>query len=69
LNYQPDFLRFSEEPIDHSRNKLPLPDAAGSLGDANIVLRVYEPEDHFSRRIVVPEFRLRIWEAPPNAHD
>jgi hypothetical protein len=69
LNYQPDFLRFSEEPIDHSRNKLPLPDAASSLEDANIILRVYEPEDHFSRRILVPDFRLRDWEAPPNAHD
>jgi hypothetical protein len=69
LNYQPEFLRFSEEPIDHSRNKLPLRAAAGSLGDAHIILRVYEPQDHFSRRIVVPEFRLRDWEAPPNTHD
>jgi hypothetical protein len=74
LNYQPTPLRFYEDPIDHSETKLPFRDAAGAalfpvgpaqLRDAQVVLSVYEPEDHFSRRLVVPQFRLRDWEAAP----
>jgi hypothetical protein len=74
LNYQPAALRFSEDPIDQSETKLPLRDASGSapfpvgpaqLQDAQVVLSVYEPADHFSRRVVVPKFRLRDWEAAP----
>jgi hypothetical protein len=74
LNYQPAPLRFSEDPIDHSETKLPFRDASASapfpvgpaqLQDAQVVLSVYEPADHFSRRVVVPKFRLRDWEAAP----
>jgi hypothetical protein len=75
LNYQPAPLRFYEDPIDHTETKLPFGNAAGAalfpvgpaqLRDAQVVLSVYEPEDHFSRRIVVPHFRLRDWEAGPS---
>jgi len=75
LNYQPTPLRFYEDPIDHAETKLPFGDAAGAalfpvgpaqLRDAQVVLSVYEPEDHFSRRIVVPNFRLRDWEVAPS---
>jgi hypothetical protein len=75
LNYQPALLRFSEDPLDHSETKLPFRDAPGStpfpvgppqLRDAQVVLTVYDPADHFSRRIVVPQFRLRDWEAAPS---
>lgn len=74
LNYQPAPLRFSEDPIDHSETKLTFRDASGSapfpvgaaqLQDAQVVLSVYEPADHFSRRVVVPQFRLRDWEVGP----
>jgi hypothetical protein len=74
LNYQPTPLRFYEDAIDHAETKLPFGDAAGAalfpvgpaqLRDAQVVLSVFEPEDHFSRRIVVPHFRLRDWEAAP----
>jgi hypothetical protein len=70
LNYQPGFLRFSSESIDHSKNKLPLHEAADSahqplndtqLRDSTVILQVYEPEGHFSRGIVVPRFRPRDW--------
>jgi hypothetical protein len=63
------------DPIDHFETKLPFRDPSGSahypvgeaqLRDAQVVLSVYEPEDHFFRRIGVPQFRLRDWEAAPS---
>lgn len=57
LNYEPVPLRFSVDPIDHV--EVPLPLDAGL--DAAIAIRVYEPEDHFSRKVVVPQLRLREW--------
>jgi len=57
LNYEPVPLRFSVDPIDHVEVLLPL----GAGLDAAIAIRVYEPEDHFSRKVVVPQLRLREW--------
>jgi hypothetical protein len=63
-------LRFSVDPIDHVEAKLPLRDPAGlghfpldatQLQGAQVVIRVYEPEDHFSRQVVVPQLLLRDW--------
>jgi hypothetical protein len=71
FNYEPSPLRFSVDPIGHSETKLPFLDSSGSahypvdetrLNNAQVVLTVYEPEDHFSKRIVVPQFRLRDWQ-------
>jgi hypothetical protein len=51
---------------------LPFRDAAGlthypvdgeRLPDSHVVLRAYEAADHFSRRLVVPEIRLKDWQA------
>jgi hypothetical protein len=70
LNYEPVPLRFSVDPIDHVEAELPWRDPAGlghfpldatQLQGAQVVIRVYEPEDHFSRQVVVPQFRLREW--------
>jgi hypothetical protein len=51
---------------------LPFRDATGlthypvdgeRLPDSHVVLRAYEAADHFSRRLVVPEIRLKDWQA------
>jgi hypothetical protein len=70
LNYEPVPLRFSVDPIDHVEAKLPVRDPAGlghfpvdatQLQTAQVIIRVYEPEDHFSRQVVVPQLLLRDW--------
>ena len=33
------------------------------LREAEAVMRVYEPTDHFERTLVIPELRLSDWEA------
>ncbi len=71
-NYEPVPLRFSVDPIDHVEAELPFRDPAGlahfpvdatHLRGAQVIIRVYEPEDHFSRQVVVPQFRLSEWRA------
>jgi len=58
LNYEPVPLRFSVDPIDHWEVKIPtLPRA--ELAPIEFAFRVYEPEDHFFREVVVPRIRLR----------
>jgi hypothetical protein len=36
---------------------------ASQLRNARLVVRVYRPEDHFTRRVTVPSVRLREWTA------
>jgi|HubBroStandDraft_2_1064218.scaffolds.fasta_scaffold62775_2 hypothetical protein len=33
------------------------------LPNSRVVIRVYEPEDHFTRSLVIPQIKLRDWEA------
>jgi len=33
------------------------------LPQSRVVIRVYEPEDHFTRSLTIPEIRLKEWEA------
>jgi hypothetical protein len=33
------------------------------LPDSHVVIRVYEPEDHFTRSLVIPQIKLSDWEA------
>jgi hypothetical protein len=58
LNYEPVPLRFSVDPIDHWEVKIPTLPAA-VMAPIEFALRVYEPEDHFFRDVVVPQIRLR----------
>jgi hypothetical protein len=76
LNYEPAGLRFSTDEIDHVQTKLPFRDPTGlahfpvdetQLSGARIVISVYEPEDHFSRHLSVPQFRLSDWRVAPAA--
>jgi hypothetical protein len=54
---------------------LPFHDASGlaqypvdgsQLADSRVVLRIYQPVDHFTRRLVIPEIRLTDWESAWN---
>ena len=31
------------------------------LGESRVVIRLYESEDHFTRRLVIPDIRLSDW--------
>ena len=33
------------------------------LAESQVVLRTYQPLDHFTRRLVIPEIRLKDWES------
>ena len=59
LNYEPAALRFSVDPIDHMEGELQPPANPGP--GSEVVLRVYEPVEHFSRQLVAPQFHLRDW--------
>jgi len=59
LNYEPAALRFSVDPIDHMAGKLEQP--VDPHPGSEVVLRVYEPVEHFSRKVVANQFRLRDW--------
>lgn len=58
LNYEPVPLRFSVDPIDHWEVKIPTMSGA-VMAPIEFAFRVYEPEDHFFREVLVPQVRLR----------
>jgi hypothetical protein len=58
LNYEPAPLRFSVDPIDHVEGELQVIDLGSN---PEVAIRVYEPVDHFSRKVVAPQFHLRDW--------
>jgi len=56
----------------HFGANIPFRDASGlakypvdgpQLPDSRVVIRVYEPEDHFTRSLVIPQIKLKDWEA------
>lgn len=56
----------------HFGANIPFRDASGlakypvdgpQLPNSRVVIRVYEPEDHFTRSLVIPQIKLRDWEA------
>ncbi len=72
LDYEPAALRVSVEPLDDFTSKLPFHDPAAAVSDpvdqahlaeAQVVIRIYEAQDHFSRHLTIPQFRLRDWQA------
>jgi len=78
LEYTPAPLQFSVDPFEHSDTELPLHDPSGAvhypidktqLRDAQILISVYQPEAHFSRQLVIPQFRLRDWQATAPSTD
>jgi hypothetical protein len=38
------------------------PVAGQKIPESRVVARIFEPQDHFTRTLIVPEIRLRDWE-------
>ena len=71
-----DYTPFGDRPIPdniaHFGGNIPFRDTSGlakfpvdgpQLPQSRVVIRVYEPEDHFTRSLTIPEIRLKDWEA------
>jgi hypothetical protein len=74
LDYQPAALRVSVEPLDNFKITLPFrnppkglsyPFDQTHLAAAQVIIRIYEAQDHFSRHLTIPQFRLRDWQVAP----
>ena len=65
LRGQPDFApyfgRINGDSI--SRFTFQLPAFGSQLKDEQAVVRVYRPEAHFTRRVIIPDIRLSDWRA------
>jgi hypothetical protein len=72
-NYTPRlFLRTDADPTSHYGLNLRFRDPSGlihypidgpQLPTAQVVLRFYEPEDHFTRNLIIPAIKLQEWES------
>ena len=71
-NYAPRFLRTDTDPISHYGLDLRFRDPFGlarypvdgpQLPKSQVVLRLYGPQDHFTRQLIIPAISLRDWES------
>lgn len=71
-NYAPRFLRTDTDPISHYGLDLRFRDPSGltqypidgpQLPGSRVVLRLYEPQDHFTRQLIIPAISLHDWES------
>jgi hypothetical protein len=61
-NYEPEFLRFSVEPLDKLTATLRFRDASDArTNDAHIAVSVYDPKEHFTRHLAATTFRISDW--------
>jgi hypothetical protein len=60
----PDSLwRFGESlPFRDQNGPAKYPVDGSKLPESHVVIREYEPSEHFSRKLVVPEIRFSDWE-------
>jgi hypothetical protein len=71
-----DYGSFRDQPLPDNLTRfgtnLPFRDPSGlakfpvdgsQLPQSRVVIRMYEPEDHFTRSLVIPQIRLKDWEA------
>ena len=71
-----DYTPYGDRPfpdnITHFGGNIPFRDTSGlakfpvdgpQLPQSRVVIRVYEPEDHFTRSLTIPAIRLKDWEA------
>ena len=70
--YAPYVGRYGPDTIRRGETGLRFLDPAGltrypvggrQLPESRVMLRVYEPQDHFTRRLVIPAITLKDWEA------
>jgi hypothetical protein len=71
-NYAPYFGKFLPDSIARFGVDLPFHDPSGliqypvnhaRIGKSEIVLRIYRPRTHFTRRLVIPAIRFENWES------
>jgi hypothetical protein len=70
--YPPYPERYFPDAMSRRGVEIPFHDLAGlvhypvdspQLPESRVVLRVYEPQDHFRRHLMIPDIRLKDWEA------
>lgn len=71
-NYAPRFIRADTDPTSHYGLNLRFRDPSGltqypldgpQLPKSQVVLRLYGPQDHFTRQLMIPAIRLHDWES------
>jgi hypothetical protein len=71
-NYSPYFGQFTPDAMSRFAVGLQFRDLSGltkypvdaaKLPEAHIVMRVYRAQDHFARKLIIPEIRLSDWES------
>jgi hypothetical protein len=71
-DYSPPLERNNADPISHFGVNLRFRDPSGlahfpvdgpQLPKSQVVFRVYEPEDHFTRQLIIPAVTLQDWES------
>jgi len=71
-DYAPHFLRSDVDPISHYGLNLRFRDPSRltqypvdgpQLPKSQVVLRLYDPQDHFTRQLIIPAISLRDWES------
>jgi hypothetical protein len=71
-DYAPYLRRSLPDAMGRFGRNLPFRDPTGlahypvdgsQLAESQVVLRTYQPLDHFTRRLVIPEIRLKDWES------
>jgi len=71
-NYSPYFGQYLPDALTRARAEFPFRDLSrlarypvdsSQLPDSRVVLRVYDPQDHFKRQLVIPRIQLSDWES------
>ena len=71
-NYSPYSAQYMPDSLTRSQGSLRFRDLSGlakypvdgsRLPESRVVLRIYQPEEHFTRRLVIPEIHLSDWES------
>jgi hypothetical protein len=70
MHYSPFVDTIDGDAVTHFAMTVPFRDTSGlahypvdgsQLADARVVMRLYSPADHFSRRVLIPSIRLSDW--------
>src|SRR5207248_7376390 len=71
-NYSPYSAQYTPDSLTRFEGAAPFRDLSGlakypvdaaKLPESRVVLRIYQPQEHFTRRLVIPEIHLSDWES------
>jgi len=71
-NYSPYSAQYTPDSLTRFEGAVPFRDLSGlakypvdaaKLPESRVVLRIYQPQEHFTRRLVIPEIHLSDWES------